>query len=181
MSDSAGCREEWRSASSPDENTSAVNYGAGGSDATAGQPKVLASFKQAHAPRGATGFEALVRFLLLFRGDDALTGVAPFTNPGPCDELSAAPAALFRHRFLQGEDARFLGQKMRIVEIAMIHVVHLLSLGDHSVPGSQILVLGVITQQRVRMLESPAPRGKELNATSCGIRPGCGSAIEACA
>jgi hypothetical protein len=42
----------------------------------------------------------------------------------------------------------------------MTHVVHLLSLDDQSVPGSPILDLGVITQQRVPMSESPAPRGK---------------------
>lgn len=146
--------------SSPDGNTSAVNCGAGGSDATAGLPKILASFEQAHAPGGAAGLEALVRFLLLFRGDDALAGVAPFANPGPRNEFGTAAAALLRHRLLQGENARLLGQKMRIVEIAMTHVVHLLSLDDQSVPGSPILDLGVITQQRVPMSESPAPRGK---------------------
>lgn len=97
----------------------------------------LAGLQQAHAPRGPPGLQALVGFLLLFRGNHGLTYVTALPDPGPCDKLRAAAAALFRHRLLKRENTRLFGQKMRIMEIAMIHVRHLVCVGVHSVPGAQ--------------------------------------------
>jgi len=58
-----------------------------------------------------------------------LTIVAAFADPGPRDEFGAAAAALLGHRLLERENARFLGQEMGIMEIAMIHVRNLFELG----------------------------------------------------
>src|SRR5579883_2420646 len=78
-------------------------------------------FRQAQPAR----LEALVGFFLFLGRNNGLTCVAALADPRPGDELRAAPAAFFRHRLLQREDARLLGQQMGIVEIAMIHVSNL--------------------------------------------------------
>ena len=99
--------------------------------------RLLASLQQAHAPGSPTGLQALIGFLLLFRGNHGLTYVTALPDPGPRDKFRATAAALFRHRLLKRENSRFFGQKMRIMEIAMIHVRHLMCVGDHSILGSQ--------------------------------------------
>ena len=99
-----------------------------------GSEQPLAGFEQAHPPRGATSLQPFIGLLLLLRRDHRLANVAAFPDPGSRDELGAAPAALFRHRLLQRENARLLGQQMRIMEIAMIHFRHLALFGDQTVP-----------------------------------------------
>src|SRR5581483_8706628 len=77
----------------------------------------LVRFQKAHSPGGAAGLEAFIGFLLFLGGNNGLTCVAALPDPGPGDELGAAPAALLRHRLLEREDAGLLGQKMGIVEV----------------------------------------------------------------
>jgi hypothetical protein len=100
-------------------------------------PQPLTGFEQTHPPSGATSLQPFIGLLLLLRRNHGLANVAAFPDPGSRDELGTAPAALFRHRLLQRENARFLGQQMRIMEIAVIHFRHLAFFGDHrvSAPG----------------------------------------------
>ena len=60
----------------------------------------LAGLQQAHAPRGATGFQPFIGLLLLLRGHDGLTGITALPDAGPRDKFRAAAAALFRHGLL---------------------------------------------------------------------------------
>src|SRR2546430_4118772 len=82
----------------------------------------LTAGRHAHTARGAAGLQAFIGLLLFFRGNHGLACVAALPDPGSGNELSGAAAALFRHRLLQRENPRFLGQQVGIVEIAMIHV-----------------------------------------------------------
>jgi hypothetical protein len=70
----------------------------------------LAGFDHAHAPCGAARLQALVGLFLLLGGDDGLTCVATFPDPGPRDESRAAPAALLGHRLLERENTRLFRQ-----------------------------------------------------------------------
>jgi hypothetical protein len=95
-------------------------------------PTALAGFEEAHPPGGAAGFEPFIGFLLLFRRHDRLASVAAFPDSGPRDEIRAAPATLLGHGLLERENTGFLGQQMRIMEIAMIHVRHLVCVGNQT-------------------------------------------------
>ena len=110
-----------------------------------------------------------------------MAGIAAFPDPGPRDEFGAAPPALFRHRLLQRENARFLGQKMRIMEIAMIHVRHLIFMYDRGVPDPAKPLLGVLAHDGLLMLKKTAPSADRLALTKPGEQPGCDSAPKASA
>src|SRR6266487_5523350 len=94
----------------------------------------LTAGRHAHTARGAAGLQAFIGLLLFFGGNHGLACVAALPDPGSGNELSGAAAALFRHRLLQRENPRFLGQQMGIVEIAMIHVRRLSALTEWKDP-----------------------------------------------
>ena len=101
----------------------------------------LAGLQQAQAPRRAPRFEPFIGLFLLLCRHDRLTCVAPLTNPGPRNEFSAASPALLGHRFFQRKNSRFLREQMRIVKITVIHVRHLVFVGnrynwEYKHPGS---------------------------------------------
>src|SRR5215472_4405784 len=77
--------------------------------------------RYAETTGGAALFQALVGLLLLFGGNQGLTGVATLSDTRLGDKLGAASTALLRHRLFEWEDSWFLGQQMTIVKIAMIH------------------------------------------------------------
>jgi hypothetical protein len=89
---------------------------------------LLAGLEKAHAPSSATRLQAFIGLFLLFGGHDGLACVAAFPDSGSRDEIRAAPAALLGHCLLKRENAGLLGQQMGIMEIAMIHVRHLVEM-----------------------------------------------------
>ena len=86
------------------------------------QPRLVG---HAHAARGPTQFEPLVRLLLLLGRDQGLASIATLPDAGLGDELRPAAAALFRHGFFKRKNPRFLRQQMGIVKIAMTHLLYL--------------------------------------------------------
>jgi hypothetical protein len=60
----------------------------------------LAGLEKAHAPGSAAGLQPFICLFLFLRRYDGLARVAAFPDPGSCDELSAAAAALFGHGLL---------------------------------------------------------------------------------
>ena len=66
-------------------------------------------------------FQAGIGFLLLLIGHYLLTGVAAFPDARFRRERRPATPAGLRDRFIERKNARFLGQKIRVVEFAMTH------------------------------------------------------------
>jgi len=63
--------------------------------------KILAGFHEAHPPGGPASLQALIGFLLLFRGNHGLAGIAALPDARPRDKFRVTAAALFRHRLLK--------------------------------------------------------------------------------
>jgi hypothetical protein len=118
----------------------------------------LAGFQQAQAPGGPAGLQPLISLLLLFRGNHGLTRVTALPDPRPRDKFGAAAAALFCHRLLERENAWFLGQKMRIMKIAMIHVRTLVCVDDQSVRDSRSPRSGDLAHEMFFMYKKATPK-----------------------
>jgi hypothetical protein len=153
-------------------HNSASHFAAG----TGESGKALTGLQQTQTPGRAAGLQALIGLLLLFRGNQGLAGIAALPNARPGDKLRIAAAALFRHRLLKRENARLLGQKMRIMEIAMIHVRHLVGVNDRSVADSRHPQMGEMAHEPWLVFKNAVPSDEWPVPIKPGIKLGYCSA-----